>query len=148
GQFKINMKQALNLLFIADKRVLSLAYDQEEIIRKYELQDMLTRYDLNDLMVVEKDRISLWFDVSDVNKQIAKNNIEIFILVLFILAGIMIFYSRHFIKYLALPLDAIGQKITDPSYSPQLEIKKAYKEDEVYEILNNLQKKSTSTGVY
>lgn len=148
GQFNIEINQALNLLFATDKRILSLTHNQQDIIKKYELGEMLSRYDLNDLMVIEKDRISLWFEVSDVNKYIAKTNIEIFLLVLFILAGILFFYSRHFVKYVALPLDAVGQKITDPSYSPQLDIKEAYKEDEVYQILNTLDKKDTSVGGY
>ncbi len=148
GQFNIEINQSLNLMFATDKRVLNLTHNQQDIIKKYELDEMLSRYDLNDLMVIEKDTISLWFEVSDINKYIAKTNIEIFLLVLFILAGILFFYSRHFVRYIALPLDAVGQKITDPSYSPKLDIKEAYKEDEVYQILNNLGKKDTSVGGY
>ena len=148
GQFKINIQQSLNLLFMADKRVLMLSHDGQTIISKDEVKELLTQYGINDLMIVEKDSTTLWFDVSDINKHIAKNNLEIFTLVIFILGGILLLYSKHFIKYITLPLDAIQQKITDPSYSPQIMVNKAYKDDEVYEILDTLNKKDTSVGGY
>ena len=70
------------------------------------------------------------------------------LLVLFVLIGLLLFYSKHFIKYIAMPLDALQQKITDPSYKPQLDIKEAYKDDEVYEIFKILDKKDNSVGGY
>ncbi len=147
-QYKININQALVIIFATEKRILNVSNEGREIFEKYEPTEMLKKFDLNDLSYFKEGSIGIWFQISDINKQIAKNNIEVFLLVLFVLGGLLLFYSGHFIKYIALPLDAIQQKITDPAYSPQLQTKKAYEEDEVYEIFNILGKKDNSSGGY
>ncbi len=147
-QYKININQALVILFATEKHILNVSNEGRDIIEKHEPKEMLNKFDLNDLHYFEVGSIGIWFQITDINKQIAKKNIEIFLLVLFILGGLLFFYSEHFIKYVAMPLDAIQQKITDPAYSPQLQTKKAYEEDEVYEIFNILGKKDNSSGGY
>ena len=148
AKFNITKNQALNILFVTENRILKLSNNDEIIIEKHDLKEMLANFDLDDLSYLELDDVSIWYHIKDINIQMANNNIEIFLLVIFILCGLIFLYSKHFIKYIALPLDALQQKITDPAYQPQLKPKKAYEEDEIFEIINILGKKDRSVGGY
>ncbi len=147
-QYNIEIKQALILLLGKDKYILNLSHNGQDVIEKDEFKNIFNRYDISDLHYFEIEKIKVWYHIKDVNMQVAKNNIEIFLLVLFILCGILFFYAKHFIKYVALPLDALQQKITDPDYNPKLDITKAYEDDEVFEIFKILGKKDKSVGGY
>jgi len=148
AKFNITKNQALNILFVTEARVLKLSNNDENILEKYSLKEMLANFGLEDLAYFELDGVNIWYQIKDINMQIAKGNIEIFLLVLFILFGLVFFYSKHFVTYIALPLDALQQKITDPDYKPQLKVKKAYEDDEVFEIFKILGKKGRSSGGY
>ncbi len=97
-KLKTPINNELKNIFKNEKRVLRISNDENIIFSKYTDKQLFKRYDVDDLMQLNKDNVNVLFTVIDVNKQIAKNNLEIIFFILIVLIGILVLYIPFYKK--------------------------------------------------
>ncbi len=85
-------------VFKNEKRVLRISDGDNTLFSKYNDSVLFQKYDVDDLMVLDKDNIKVLFTVIDVNKQIAKANLELIFIIMVVLIGILVFYIPFYKK--------------------------------------------------
>ncbi len=85
-------------VFKNEKRVLTIFFNNKKIFNKYNDAVLFNKYDIDDLWLAEKDNVDVLFTVIDVNKQIARKNIELLFIILSVLIGLLCFYIPYYEK--------------------------------------------------
>ncbi len=97
-RFNTNFSAEVERIFQNQIRALQVSIKDKILISKYSDEELFEKYDVDDLMLLQYNNVNILFTVIDVNKQIAKNNIELIFLILIVLSGILIFYIPFYKK--------------------------------------------------
>ncbi|MBN1899124.1 MAG: hypothetical protein JW827_10125 [Spirochaetes bacterium] len=95
-KYGTKLEKQLLIIFKSENNVLSISVNNEKIFSVYTDEELFKKYDVDDLMIMEKDHVNILFNTIDINKQIAKNNIEFLVLILAIVLGLFFFYIPYY----------------------------------------------------
>jgi hypothetical protein len=117
-----------------DEFGLSLARNDTVLFTKIpaDLWDETLSYE--DYIEVQRSGYTFSVSVEDINRKSALYNIRVFSIIIALVAGFMIFYTRHFVQTVADVLFVVNRGFQERSYTLQVRIPKQYEEHEIFEL--------------
>jgi hypothetical protein len=83
---------------------------------------------------VQRSGYTFSVSVEDINRKSALYNIRVFSIIIALVAGFMIFYTRHFVQTVTDVLFVVNRGFQERSYTLQVRIPKQYEEHEIFEL--------------
>ncbi len=91
-------------------------------------------YSYEDIMVINKGDFVLYIDVSEITKETAAINIQNFFIIIMLVIGYMIFYTKHFVQTISDVAYIMYRGMKEDKYNLQVKIKEEYKDDEIFKL--------------
>ncbi len=95
---------------------------------------------IHDYAVMSGNGLDVFFDTRQENDAFAKNMAKDFLIfyfiILFLIIGYLVFYSPHFALTITDPIKIIKRGISDRDYNLEVIVPELYESDEVYELAN------------
>lgn len=117
-----------------DELSLSLSADGTALFTKIpgELWEAVLSYE--DYIEVEKSGYDLTVTVEDINRKSALYSIRVFSIIIALVAGFMLFYTRHFVQTISDVLFVVNRGFRERGYTLQVKIPKQYKDHEIFDL--------------
>jgi hypothetical protein len=87
-----------------------------------------------DYMEIERGGYSLTVSLEDINNKSALYNIRVFSIIIALVAGFMLFYTRHFVQTVTDVLFVVNRGFRERGYTLQVKIPKQYSDHEIFEL--------------
>ena len=87
-----------------------------------------------DYILVQKKGYELAVSLEDINRKSALYNIRIFSIIIALVAGFMLFYTRHFVLTISDVLFVILRGFRERGYTLQVKIPKEYEDHEIFDL--------------
>ncbi|MBN2323386.1 MAG: ion transporter [Spirochaetes bacterium] len=87
-----------------------------------------------DYMEIERGGYALTVSLEDINIKSALYNIRVFGIILSLVAGFMLFYTRHFVQIVTDVLFVVNRGFKERGYTLQVKIPKQYADHEIFEL--------------
>ena len=94
----LGFREASESLLMADKNVLKIIYTNGTVIEKIAGSEFKMNYDEEDYISVTGKGCTLIISITDINKEIALEHLQSFMIIIFIVFSFMILYTRHFVQ--------------------------------------------------
>jgi hypothetical protein len=121
-------------LFAKDGTVL-MAYQGEDLFHsRLEPEAFAANYDSEDFSIVKEGRFTLYISHIDINRKIALDHIQSFVIIVAIVLAFMLIYTRHFVQNISDVLHVMDKGFRKKDYNLQVHVKEEYKNHEVFQL--------------
>jgi len=94
----LGFRETAEGLLMSDKNVLKIIYTGGTVVEKITDSEFKRYYDEEDYISVTGKGCTLIVSIIDINKEIALEHIQSFMIIIFIVLSFMILYTRHFVQ--------------------------------------------------
>ena len=104
---------------------------KKDIHRSIVQNDFEKYYDAEDYSVVRSGEFTLTVSHIDLNRQIALEHIQSFVIIIALVLAFMIFYTRHFVQNISDIIHVMDKGFRKKDYNLQVHIKAEYEDHEI-----------------
>ena len=121
-------------VFSEDQRILKLYQKDQLLFSRVTEEDWSLKYSNEDYFEIQYDGFTMFVTTVDINKNRAQNSIMIFAVIIVLVFGIMLIYTRHFVQTISDVLFILLRGFKEKSYSLQVKIPKEYADHEIFQL--------------
>jgi hypothetical protein len=128
------VREIAHMLYDNDNNVLMVYIDKELVHYKIDANTFDHYYDSEDFSKVVSGPVTLYVSHIDINKQIARDHIQSFFVIIFLVLAFMVIYTRHFVQNITDVIHVMDQGFRKKDYNLQVKIKKEHIEHEIFKM--------------
>ena len=134
GYDEESKKEIVENVFNGDTRILKLYQRDNLFLSRVSEEDWSLKYSSEDYFEVQNSGFTIFVTAVDINKNRAQNSIMIFTVIIVLVFGLMLIYTRHFVQTISDVLFILLRGFKEKSYSLQVKIPKEYKDHEIFQL--------------
>jgi hypothetical protein len=134
GYEEESKKEIVAGVFSQDQRILKLYQKDELIFSRVTEEDWSLKYSNEDYFEIQYDGFTMFVTTVDINKNRAQNSIMIFAVIIVLVFGIMLIYTKHFVQTISDILFILLRGFKEKGYSLQVRIPKEYADHEIFQL--------------
>jgi len=127
-------REIAHRLYMNDPNILRVYSGEDLVYEKVDDKTFIRYYDAEDFSIVKNDRISLYVSHIDISREIAFGHIQSFFIIVFIVLGFMIVYTRHFVQNISDVLHVMDKGFRKSDYNLQVKIREERADHEVFRL--------------
>lgn len=94
----VGYRESSEGIFLADKNILKIIYTGGTVVERMTDSEFKKYYDQEDYMQVTGKACTLFVSLIDINKEIALEHMQNFLIIIFIVFAFMLLYTKHFVQ--------------------------------------------------
>ena len=134
GYDEESKKEIVENVFNGDTRILKLYQRDNLLLSRVTEEDWSLKYSGEDYFEVQNSGFTIFVTAVDINKNRAQNSIMIFTVIIVLVFGLMLIYTRHFVQTISDVLFILLKGFKEKSYSLQVKIPKEYADHEIFQL--------------
>jgi hypothetical protein len=127
-------RDVIDSLLRADPHVLRLNVDGERLFSGVDQEEWVAYYGPDDYIKIRNSGYTLFVSVVDINEKSSFQTLMVFAIILALVGGFMVFYSKHFVQTISDVIFILHKGFRLKSYSLQVKIPGAFRDHEVFQL--------------
>jgi len=121
-------------ILLSDKNILKIIYSDGTVVEKLTGSEFKKYYDEEDYISVTGKACTLLVSVTDINKEIALEHIQNFLVIIFIVLSFMILYTRHFVQNISDVVHILNLGFRKKDYNLLVKIPEEKEDHEIFRL--------------
>jgi hypothetical protein len=134
GKDEESKKEIVENVFNGDSRILKLYQRDRLLFSRVNEEDWSLKYSSEDYFEIQNSGFTIFVTAVDINKNRAQNSIMIFSVIIVLVFGLMLIYTKHFVQTISDVLFILLRGFKEKGYSLQVKIPKEYTDHEIFQL--------------
>ncbi len=134
GYDEESKKEIVENVFSGDTRILRLYQRDRLLLSHVTEEDWSLKYSSEDYFEVQNGGFTIFVSAVDINKNRAQNSMMIFAVIIVLVFGLMLIYTKHFVQTISDILFILLRGFKEKGYSLQVKIPKVYTDHEIFQL--------------
>jgi hypothetical protein len=130
----IGYRELSETMLLSDKNILKIVYPNGTVVEKLPDSEFIKKYNKEDYITVTGRACTVFVSVTDINRENAFQQIQILMMIIFIVISVMIFYSEKFVRNISDVIHILNRGFRKKEYNLQVKIPEKYKDHEIYNL--------------
>lgn len=130
----ISYREASESMLLADKNVLKITYENGAVVEKYADTEFRMYYDEEDYITVAGKSCTMLVSITDINREIALEHIQNFVVIIFIVFSFMVFYTKHFVQNVSDVIHIMNAGFRKKDYNLLVKIPQSKSDHEIFRL--------------
>ncbi len=121
-------------LLLSDRNVLRIIYQGGDVVEKMSGQEFMKYYDQEDYITVAGKGCTLIVSIIDINREIALEHMQNFMIIIFIVLSFMLVYTRHFVQNISDVVHVLNLGFRKKEYNLLVKIPEQNSDHEIFRL--------------
>lgn len=130
----LGFRESAEGIFLSDKNILKIIYTNGTVVERITGSEFAKYYDEEDYISVTGKGCTLIVSVLDINKEIALEHIQNFLIIIFIVLSFMIIYTRHFVQNISDVVHILNMGFRKKDYNLMVKIPEEKSDHEIFRL--------------
>ena len=130
----IGYRESSEGIFLSDKNILKVVYSNGTVVERMSGSDFKKFYDEEDYISVTGKACTLIVSIIDINKEIALEHIQNFLVIIFIVLAFMLLYTKHFVQNISDVVHILNLGFRKKDYNLLIKIPEEKADHEIFRL--------------
>lgn len=130
----LSFRESSEGILASDKNILKIIYSRDVIIEKIPAAGFKKYYDEEDYITVNGKACTLLVSITDINREIALEHIQNFLVIIFMVLSFMIIYTKHFVQNISDVIHVMNLGFRKKDYNLLVRIPEEKSDHEIFRL--------------
>lgn len=130
----LGFRESSEGLLLSDRNVLKIIYTTGTVVERMAGSEFAKYYDEEDYISITGKACTLLVSITDINREIALEHIQNFLVIIFIVLSFMIVYTKHFVQNISDPVHILNLGFRKKDYNLLVKISEDKAEHEIFRL--------------
>ncbi len=130
----LNFRESSEGILMSDRNILKIIYSGDTVIEKISGAEFKKYYDEEDYISITGKACTLLVSITDINREIALEHMENFLVIIFIVLSFMVIYTKHFVQNISDVVHILNLGFRKKDYNLMVRIPEEKSDHEVFRL--------------